>query len=265
LFAVFLNLAKENYDYISMEMVSTLTIAYLAVCAFYTVFKIRVFNFYYLARSHQTDEYSLIFAGMLLCRLTPPLCLNFLGMIQMDSHIIKTRILETSYTQVMGHMDVLSLISDGFNIYFPIGILLISMLTWFKVGSRILSKIGFHQFLVDDEITSDLVSEGQQLINREKRRRQRTTENAERRKTFQDRIASRSQGGSSEAVQQNENAAQSRSPHHSALGGSGYGDEDLTSSLKDHQQIIYGSPESTSAIRSSHQKYQPPRDLFDDV
>lgn len=36
----------------------------MATCAFYTIFKIRVFNFYYLASRHQTDEYSLIFAGM---------------------------------------------------------------------------------------------------------------------------------------------------------------------------------------------------------
>jgi hypothetical protein len=63
-FALFLNLAKSSYDYGTIEFVSTLTIAYMAVCAFYTVFKIRVFNFYYLARGHQTDEYSLIFSGM---------------------------------------------------------------------------------------------------------------------------------------------------------------------------------------------------------
>jgi len=63
-FAVFINLAKESYDYVTIELVATLTIAYMAACAFYTVFKIRVFNFYYLARGHQTDEYSLIFSGM---------------------------------------------------------------------------------------------------------------------------------------------------------------------------------------------------------
>ena len=37
----------------------------------------------------------------LLCRLTPPLCLNFLSLIQLDSHITKDdRIVETAYTQV---------------------------------------------------------------------------------------------------------------------------------------------------------------------
>ena len=82
------------------QLVSIVSIAYLCVCAYSTVLKIRVLNLYYLAPRHQTDEYSLIFSGMLLCRLTPPMCLNFLGLIHMDSHIIKARLQETYYTQV---------------------------------------------------------------------------------------------------------------------------------------------------------------------
>ena len=82
------------------QLFSIATIAYLCVCAYSTVLKIRVLNLYYLAPHHQTDEYSLIFSGMLLCRLTPPMCLNFLGLIHMDSHIIKARLMETYYTQV---------------------------------------------------------------------------------------------------------------------------------------------------------------------
>lgn len=122
LFAQFVNLAKKNYDYFTIEVkiciyyfaqyiciiycidsqvLSTLIIAYLCYCAYSTVLKIRVLNLYYLAPHHQTNEYSLIFSGMMLCRLTPPMCLNFLGLIHMDSHIIKTHILETHYTQVI--------------------------------------------------------------------------------------------------------------------------------------------------------------------
>jgi len=37
----------------------------------------------------------------MLSRLTPPLCLNFLGLMHLDSHIIAdTGIVETSYTEV---------------------------------------------------------------------------------------------------------------------------------------------------------------------
>lgn len=83
-----------------LQVLSTMIIAYMCYCAYSTVLKIRLLNLYYLAPHHQTDEYSLIFSGMMLCRLTPPMCLNFLGLIHMDSHIIKHHIWETHYTQV---------------------------------------------------------------------------------------------------------------------------------------------------------------------
>lgn len=66
----------------------------------------------------------------------------------------------------MGHMDVVSIISDGFNVYFPIGILVFCLATYFSVGSRLLSLIGFPQFLDNDELTGDLVEEGKELISR---------------------------------------------------------------------------------------------------
>ncbi|XP_029167240.1 LMBR1 domain-containing protein 2 homolog [Nylanderia fulva] len=187
IFAQFLNLAKRDYDYVGMEILSTFIIAYLCYCAYSTVLKIRVLNLYYLAPYQQTNEYSLIFSGMMFCRLTPPMCLNFLGLIHMDSHIIKTHILETHYTQVMGHMDVISIISDGFNVYFPMAILAFCLATYFSVGSRLLSMLGFQQFLDDDEFTTDLVDEGRELMKRERRRRQREEDSIYRRE-LQERL-----------------------------------------------------------------------------
>lgn len=186
LFAVFINLAKKNYDYVYIEIVSCVTIAYMCTAAYYTIFKIRVLNYYYLAPRHQTDEYSLIFSGMLLCRLTPPMCLNFLGLIHLDSHITSNKnISETSYTSIMGHMDVISFIANGFNIYFPIGILLLCLATYFNLGARLLTAVGFEQFMGDGDITTDLVEEGKELVKREKRKRQRLADGELRRRNVQ--------------------------------------------------------------------------------
>lgn len=63
----------------------------------------------------------------------------------------------------MGHMDVISIISNGFNVYFPMVMIIISMATYFNVGSHLLSAIGFPQYFADDEITEDIVTEGQRL------------------------------------------------------------------------------------------------------
>ncbi|KAI4460461.1 hypothetical protein MML48_5g00012515 [Holotrichia oblita] len=188
IFAIIVNISRDNYDYLTIEILSTVVILYLCYCAYSTVLKIKLLNLYYLAPHHQTNEYSLIFSGMMLSRLTPPLCLNFLGLIHMDSHIIKVQVLETHYTQIMGHMDVIAIISDGFNVYFPMAILAFCLATYFSIGSRILSMLGFHQFLGDDEMTTDLVNEGRELIKREKRKRQRAEESMNRRREYQERF-----------------------------------------------------------------------------
>ncbi len=61
MFALFVNLAK--YNYVAIETICFVTICYLCACAYYTIFKIRVLNYYYLARNHQSDEYTLLFSG----------------------------------------------------------------------------------------------------------------------------------------------------------------------------------------------------------
>jgi len=66
----------------------------------------------------------------------------------------------------MGHMDVISFISDGFNIYFPIAIVLLCILTYFNVGQRVLHLVGFQQFIGDDDMTQELIDEGAQLVSR---------------------------------------------------------------------------------------------------
>lgn len=66
----------------------------------------------------------------------------------------------------MGHMDVISIVSDGFNVYFPMAMLAFCLATYFSVGSRLLSLLGFQQFVGDDEVTADLVEEGRELIKR---------------------------------------------------------------------------------------------------
>lgn len=66
----------------------------------------------------------------------------------------------------MGHMDVIPFISDGFNIYFPIAIVVLCILTFFKVGTRLLHLLGFQQFIGDDEMMQELVDEGAELVKR---------------------------------------------------------------------------------------------------
>ncbi|XP_067951497.1 G-protein coupled receptor-associated protein LMBRD2-like isoform X2 [Watersipora subatra] len=199
LFAIFIRLGSSHFTNVSIEVISILVLAYLCVCAYRTVFKIRVFNYYHVAPAHQTDENSLLFSGMLLSRLTPPLCLNFLCLIQLDSHVTKEEdVEETTYTEIMGHMDVISFISDGFNIYFPIAIVLLCIATTLRLGSRLLHCIGFEQF-IDDDITQEIVDEGRNHVQREKVQMGREQARIQRRSDWENTL-NRSQLGNRPCV-----------------------------------------------------------------
>ncbi|XP_057688818.1 G-protein coupled receptor-associated protein LMBRD2B-like isoform X1 [Corythoichthys intestinalis] len=180
LFAIIVRTTQQQRYYICTEVVCFVTVLFLCVCVYSTVFQIRVFNYYYLAPHHQTDAYSLQFSGMLFCRLTPPLCLNFLGLIHMDPALSQKDQIHTSYTSIMGSMHLLSVISNGFYIYYPVLVLLLCFATLYNLGSRCLNLLGVHQYVADDELSADLVDEGKELIRRERRKRQKseTTANA---------------------------------------------------------------------------------------
>ncbi|CAG2165913.1 unnamed protein product [Oppiella nova] len=75
---------------------------------------------------------------------------------------------ETAFTQIMGHLDVISFIGDIFNVYLPLCICLLCLSTFFEFGAKVLHNLGFEQFILTDEMTAELIREGQELVKREK-------------------------------------------------------------------------------------------------
>ncbi|XP_054587492.2 G-protein coupled receptor-associated protein LMBRD2B isoform X2 [Nothobranchius furzeri] len=199
LFAVFVHKAEQQHIYISMEMLCFVIILFMCVCVYSTVFRIRFFNYYHLVPHHQTDAYSLQFSGMLFCRLTPPLCLNFLGLIHMDSAVSHQDRIQTSYMSIMGSTRLLPVISDGFYIYYPMLVLLLCVATFYNLGSRCLNLLGFHQYINDNDMTSDLVDEGKELIRRERRKRQKAEDGENRRWAWRQRYSVQAASGRTRA------------------------------------------------------------------
>lgn len=105
LFAVFVQAAEKQHNYLCIEVsvsakvtwskihivigvffkkyflslpqvVCFITILFLCVCVYSTVFRIRVFNYYCLVPHHQTDAYSLQFSGMYVSKWTTLLYIN---------------------------------------------------------------------------------------------------------------------------------------------------------------------------------------------
>ena len=84
-------------------------------------------------------------------------------------------------------MDVVSIVQDGFNVYFPILLVVLTLATYFSLGSRLLSFLGFQQFLEQEDQTGELVEEGRDLVKREKRRRERLEEQQRGRRDWRER------------------------------------------------------------------------------
>ena len=174
IYALLLYINRDLYNYLTIQFLCSLIIAYLCICAYRTIFKIKIFNYYALTANHNSSENSLIFSGSLVCRLTSPLCYNVLCLLHLDSHITKdTKIVETSFTSIMGHLDIVSFINNGFVLYFPILIVILCFSTLFKWGERVLLFLGFQQFIVDTDLTQELIEDGKNLVKRERRQLER--------------------------------------------------------------------------------------------
>ena len=68
----------------------------------------------------------------------------------------------------MGHMDVIPIISSGFNVYFPLCLIVLCVSTYLRLGTRLLHYIGFEQFMHNDAdgLSTDLVNDGRQIVQR---------------------------------------------------------------------------------------------------
>ena len=183
IYALMVQHEGANLNYVGLEFVTFLTLVYLCLCTYSPIFRIRLFDFYYLVPNQQTDSSSMLFSAMIMSRLTAPLCLNFLGMTHLDSHISnRTEVYsprnqnvtllkqETAFTTVQGHMDLFTQV----NAYYSVVVIFVGICVLLRVGNRILSLCGVQRFVDDDEDTQEMVTEGKALVQRERRRRERS-------------------------------------------------------------------------------------------
>lgn len=181
IYALMVQHEGASLNYVGLEFVTFVTLLYLCLCTYSPIFRIRLFDFYYLVPNQQTDSSSMLFSAMMMSRLTAPLCLNFLGMTHMDSHISnRTEIYkprdrnvtllqqETAFTTVQGHMDLFTQV----NSYYSIVVVVVGVCVLLRVGNRILSLCGVQRFVDADEDTQEMVTEGKALVQRERRRRE---------------------------------------------------------------------------------------------
>jgi hypothetical protein len=140
---------------------------YIAFCAFWSMFQLRILNYYRLLPHQQTDPNSILFAAYYICRLTAPMIYNFLLMID-DK--------ESAYRKVMNVIDLIPIMGNLANAYLPILLVILCAMNVFNVWTKLLGACcikRFRKFSYDEEFTDERIDQGKDIIATERSLRER--------------------------------------------------------------------------------------------
>ncbi|KAN0047504.1 hypothetical protein ACTA71_001886 [Dictyostelium dimigraforme] len=162
------NIVKHsNVSNIFIQFIIFFPLGYEALTCYSTLFKIRIFNYYRLIPHQHSDSNSIIFSAAYLCRLGAPLCYNFIQFINMNSGSANNR---TSFSVIMGTMNVAPFLGTYFYIYFPLLIVIVCLSTLFNIYSRIMNCLNISRFRFDVDFSHEQIDEGKFLIDSERRK-----------------------------------------------------------------------------------------------
>ena len=136
---------------------------YFCSCTYHSLFKMKIFSYYYLVPQY-TDSYSLLLNASMLARFTAPLCYNFLTL---------TKLKHTALTDsALAPMGKVPFFGQTFNTYYPIiccvFFLAVALNFWskitkvFKYCFSVSSSLDFDDD--EEDIASDYLTRGQTAV-----------------------------------------------------------------------------------------------------
>ncbi|KAJ3037907.1 LMBR1 domain-containing protein 2 [Rhizophlyctis rosea] len=145
-----------------LQIVSMSFIVYMCICAYSTLFKVNYFDIHQLVPEHHSDEGSLLFIGSYLCKLTFPLCYNFLNMVRDKDNSV--------FVRYQGQaVNLTALLGEGYNNWLPLLVLIISVITFLNLHGRIMRLLKLKSYFYEQINPNDVdVSEGRGIIEQER-------------------------------------------------------------------------------------------------
>ena len=191
-----------------LEAVVLIPIGYMAICAYTSLFRLKLFSYYNLIPGGCSDSNSLLFSSAYICRLVAPMGYNYLNLVHETKYFDPPSL--TAFSVVMGEMDMSSLASSlgvlgkYFNLFVPILIVIVMVITVFSLFSRLLSKLGFKKTMFVDSFHAEMVEKGQEILDKERRKREREFQEWHRSSGKEVSLRSISQGSSASAATEDE-------------------------------------------------------------
>jgi len=151
------------------QLLCVLPLSYMAVTAYWSIFRLKIAGWYGLYSNHNTDAGSLLWCSYNMARLALPLCYHFLLLIDRN-----TPPFQTSFQDFMGQMNYVPILGHGINQIFPCVVAIVILCNVTRVYSRAVQCLGLASLEFEFSPTMDCddpQAEGKALIDRERRRR----------------------------------------------------------------------------------------------
>lgn len=155
------------------QFLCILPLAYMSLCLYLPLFRLRLFDSMEMVGNRQTDTYSLCFNASYLCRLQFVLAYNFLRLLKMEGS-------STAFDESVGAtIKLVPLMGHDFNTYVPILMIVLSLFTFFNIYSKVLRLFGVEQFgspRKGNDTDEETMREGRDLIQKARTRQERDVE-----------------------------------------------------------------------------------------
>ena len=155
---VFPLLVQQDLGFYLTQLLALFPLSYIIFCCYFAFFKLKLPGLYGMY-SKNTEPSSFTYCAFYLTRISAPLALNFFYLVKVTDAV---------FWDVLVSPNAVGDIFEVLNTFFPVTLLVFSLLNYLNTYSRILSLLGVNQLSFIDQEAAYKVKEGRALAKRER-------------------------------------------------------------------------------------------------
>eukprot|EP01080_Neovahlkampfia_damariscottae_P001555 gene1555-12681_t len=162
------------FNRISIQIFTGITLALIMYYCYFSLFQLKLPSYMTIV-PHNTDDSSFLFLLILLCRIGPTICFNYLNLLGLraEDGIAFSKVMGTLSTE---NLKLFGTIGNLFSTFFPLVIPVIAVAVLFDLDRRFLTIINVRTFVLfpifSNSIQNSEIEEGKRLISYERKKRE---------------------------------------------------------------------------------------------
>jgi len=159
--------AQQNMSVVAQWIVIFIPVWYIAYTAYWSMFELRIMNYYRLLPHQLSDANSILFSAYYVCRLTAPMVYNFLLMIHDQT---------SAFYLVNKQMNLTPLFGSYANAFLPLCLVVLCLFNILDVYSWLLQCFcfkRFKKFRYDEDFSDERIDQGKDIVANEKSLKER--------------------------------------------------------------------------------------------